>query len=431
MSVRADDRTAGRPDATDHGRAGHVDPIRAVHRRICQRRGRRTGGAASTPAPADWEPGGGLLIWLLLLTAPIGEAIQARHASAWWPITLVIVYGAGFAMIVYQFEHGVSARIRYPVVVAFVLAGLALTTVFNNTAVFVAVFTSMAVAISLPLIRPALFGLLAVTAGAMLVGLPGGVFAVIGLGFGTYIAGFVTFVMRRLFVSIAELQRARGELASAAVAQERLRFARDLHDLLGHSLSVIVVKAELIRRTADSRPASGCRGRGRHRNRRSPSARRGSRCRLRLPPGRPTHRGGTGRACAGGCRDRHQAADDRIGPRSGVRRDPWLGCPRRRYQRVAAQWCCPLPNRGLGSRRPGAIDDCRRRRRRRRCACRRHAGERPAGAIGAGRRSRRHSRSRTATRCLREPLRRCRIPASGEYSGRSGKCRGRLWSTSS
>ncbi|HEY7811908.1 MAG TPA: histidine kinase, partial [Nakamurella sp.] len=33
-----------------------------------------------------------------------------------------------------------------------------------------------------------------------------------------------------------------------------LRFARDLHDLLGHSLSVIVVKAELIRRTASRDP---------------------------------------------------------------------------------------------------------------------------------------------------------------------------------
>src|SRR6478752_2232336 len=144
MSVRADDRTAGGPDATDYGRAGHVDPIEDPPSNLSTPRP-RTGGAASTRAPADWEPGGGLLIWLLLLTAPIGEAIQARHDSAWWPITLVIVYGAWFAMIVYLFEHGVSARIRYPVVVAFVLAGLALTTVFNNTAVFVAVFTSMAV----------------------------------------------------------------------------------------------------------------------------------------------------------------------------------------------------------------------------------------------------------------------------------------------
>jgi two-component system, NarL family, sensor histidine kinase DesK len=42
-----------------------------------------------------------------------------------------------------------------------------------------------------------------------------------------------------------QLLQAREELARMAVAQERLRFARDLHDLLGHSLSVIALKSEL------------------------------------------------------------------------------------------------------------------------------------------------------------------------------------------
>jgi two-component system sensor histidine kinase DesK len=43
----------------------------------------------------------------------------------------------------------------------------------------------------------------------------------------------------------AELRAARAELAEMAVAEERLRFARDLHDLLGHDLSLIALKAEL------------------------------------------------------------------------------------------------------------------------------------------------------------------------------------------
>ncbi len=36
------------------------------------------------------------------------------------------------------------------------------------------------------------------------------------------------------------------------MVEERQRFSRDLHDLLGHTLSVIVVKAEAIRRFAES-----------------------------------------------------------------------------------------------------------------------------------------------------------------------------------
>jgi two-component system sensor histidine kinase DesK len=43
----------------------------------------------------------------------------------------------------------------------------------------------------------------------------------------------------------AALRDARAELAELAVADERLRFARDLHDLLGHDLSLIALKAEL------------------------------------------------------------------------------------------------------------------------------------------------------------------------------------------
>ncbi|MGH3393946.1 MAG: sensor histidine kinase, partial [Streptosporangiaceae bacterium] len=49
--------------------------------------------------------------------------------------------------------------------------------------------------------------------------------------------------------TVATLRQTRAELARIAVAEERLRIARDLHDLLGHSLSLITLKAELSRRT--------------------------------------------------------------------------------------------------------------------------------------------------------------------------------------
>ncbi|NYH52377.1 two-component system sensor histidine kinase DesK [Nocardiopsis arvandica] len=48
----------------------------------------------------------------------------------------------------------------------------------------------------------------------------------------------------------------RGQAARAqlAVTEERLRFARDMHDLLGHSLSALAVKAELAGRLAERAP---------------------------------------------------------------------------------------------------------------------------------------------------------------------------------
>jgi len=51
-----------------------------------------------------------------------------------------------------------------------------------------------------------------------------------------------------------ELQETREELATLAVADERLRIARDLHDLLGHSLSVIALKSELATRLLERDP---------------------------------------------------------------------------------------------------------------------------------------------------------------------------------
>lgn len=59
---------------------------------------------------------------------------------------------------------------------------------------------------------------------------------------------------RRMVEHNRQLRQAREEIARLAVAEERLRFARDLHDLLGHSLSVIVLKSELAGRLAPSTP---------------------------------------------------------------------------------------------------------------------------------------------------------------------------------
>ncbi|WP_051898564.1 sensor histidine kinase [Sciscionella sediminilitoris] len=65
--------------------------------------------------------------------------------------------------------------------------------------------------------------------------------AMLGLGFG--MSGFMM-----LSFTIGRLRAARGEIRELAVAEERERLARDLHDILGHSLTTITVKAGLARR---------------------------------------------------------------------------------------------------------------------------------------------------------------------------------------
>jgi two-component system sensor histidine kinase DesK len=78
----------------------------------------------------------------------------------------------------------------------------------------------------------------------------GGFWSTASLAYGTFLSGLVVSVIITLFHAVAQLKSTRQELARSAVAQERLRFSRDLHDLLGHTLSVVVVKSEAARRLA-------------------------------------------------------------------------------------------------------------------------------------------------------------------------------------
>lgn len=71
-----------------------------------------------------------------------------------------------------------------------------------------------------------------------------------GVVYGTFISVMVTAAILTLNSTVEELRATQEELARTAVEKERLRFSRDLHDLLGHTLSVIVVKSEAARRLA-------------------------------------------------------------------------------------------------------------------------------------------------------------------------------------
>ena len=64
-------------------------------------------------------------------------------------------------------------------------------------------------------------------------------------GFAIFLGALAVFGLRRAIQRSIELNATRKDMAELAVQEERNRFARDLHDILGHSLTVITVKAEL------------------------------------------------------------------------------------------------------------------------------------------------------------------------------------------
>lgn len=70
----------------------------------------------------------------------------------------------------------------------------------------------------------------------------------------TITVGLVVYGLSGLTAFVREAHESRARVARTAVLRERSRFARDLHDLLGYSLSAISHKIELAHRTMDTSP---------------------------------------------------------------------------------------------------------------------------------------------------------------------------------
>ena len=159
----------------------------------------------------------------------------------------------------------VRRRFPYGVLATSVASGLAvamlgLPPVFLGPAILVPVYTVAAYRD-----RPgSLVGLALVEAGVAVVQLtPGGTGAATWLGNMLVLAAawlLGHFVHdRRVYATqleqrTAQLEQARQELARRAVAEERLRIARELHDVLAHSMSVIAVQSGVGAHVAATQP---------------------------------------------------------------------------------------------------------------------------------------------------------------------------------
>jgi two-component system sensor histidine kinase DesK len=69
------------------------------------------------------------------------------------------------------------------------------------------------------------------------------------------LSSLIFYAIPRLVIFARQLEETRAELAQLAVSEQRLRWARDLHDTLGHGLSVVVLKLELVERLSTKDPA--------------------------------------------------------------------------------------------------------------------------------------------------------------------------------
>ncbi len=193
-------------------------------------------------------------VWLVFLVNPVAAILAGREpapAAAFASISLLVF--AALYLATGWVAFGVDADARGGQVLLPYLALLVITVpvAFALGGTWSEIFIYLGVATGATLeITPAI-AILALLVVLDFAGAVAGRWQLSDVWFGAFMAvvlGLTMISFRRVVRLVVELRVARAELARLAVAEERLRFARDLHDGLGHSLSVIALKGQVARR---------------------------------------------------------------------------------------------------------------------------------------------------------------------------------------
>lgn len=189
---------------------------------------------------------------LLPILVPAIHAIAQGAARQVGAVTLVLM--VPFCLCYMIFPYVLYETRPLAVRLGFVAGMLALAwlLVANGASVYFLVYAMTVVALGVP---PGWFlifdGLsIGVAYGILLLGGPlNGTVGDVGTVTGVTVA---LFFVGRLIHTVRHLRAAQEEIATLAVTAERERLARDLHDILGHSLTTVTVKAGLARRVLES-----------------------------------------------------------------------------------------------------------------------------------------------------------------------------------
>jgi two-component system sensor histidine kinase DesK len=200
----------------------------------------------------------GISVGLVYLVFPISEIVGGTLTGAravWAGVLLVTFVGSFLATVLVNkgiFDH---SRLTYPLLLVTSVLGVVGATTFGGSWLSLPVYTVVLYGFTLPPLWAvmAVAAQLAVVVGAGLIN-HDDADTIIVLALQVLTLGVLFISVRNTRALTVKLRLAQDEVARLAATEERLRIARDLHDLLGHSLSLIVLKSELAGRLSEDSP---------------------------------------------------------------------------------------------------------------------------------------------------------------------------------
>ncbi|WP_345560619.1 sensor histidine kinase [Streptomyces plumbiresistens] len=201
-------------------------------------------------------------IWLAYLSAPVGDLLHGGHSTGVQVLGWlgVVAFVAWYFALIFRAGRGRATAVVLGSLAVLTAQSTILALSLGREWLVLFVYVSVASGAALPtrlarLVIPAVAALLTLIALAV----PGGTAFLAGLLLPALLGGFSMSGVRELIRTTVELREARATVAQLAANEERLRLARDLHDLLGHSLSLITLKSELAGRMLPAHPDKAAR----------------------------------------------------------------------------------------------------------------------------------------------------------------------------